>query len=207
MGSKRLSHGVAARLSRYLQILAQTRKAGRSVISSQALSGYSGINSTQIRRDLSSFGRFGKRGVGYNVDNLIASIKEILHTSGRHNIALMGSGKLGSAIADSDMFMDHGFHIAAMFDVDPARVGKYVGLLQVQHVSELKQAVADNNIIVGVIAVPSEAVQDSADALIEAGVRIIFNYSDALVDAPPGTTVHSLSPAGELLYALYFYLA
>lgn len=207
MGSERVSPGVAARLSRYLQILTQARKAGRSVISSQALSGYSGINSTQIRRDLSSFGRFGKRGIGYNVDNLIASIKEILHTPGQHNIAIMGSGNLGSAIAGSDVYAEHGFRIAAIFDVDPARVGENVGRLRVQHVSELKQAVEDHNIIVGVIADPPGAAQDSADALTDAGVRIIFNYSDALVDAPPGTTVHCLSPAGELVYALYSHLA
>jgi len=205
--SERLSLGVAARLSRYLQILTQTRKAGRSVISSQSLSEYSGINPTQIRRDLSSFGRFGKRGVGYNVDHLIDSIKEILHTSGQHNIALMGSGKLGSAIAGSDIFSDHGFRIASIFDIDPARVGRYVGELKVHHVSELERLVKEKGIIVGVIAVPADAAQQCTDALVSADVRIIFNYSDALVDAPPGTTVHSMSPAGELLYALYFYLS
>ena len=102
---------------------------GRETISSQELSEYTHINPTQIRRDLSGFGKFGKRGVGYNVDSLVAEIRKILRTSGQHNIALFGAGKLGQAIASSDIFADHGFQIVAMFDVEPAVVGKEVGSL------------------------------------------------------------------------------
>ena len=115
----RLSLGVAARLSRYLQVLTQARKMGKDTISSQELSDYTHINSTQIRRDLSGFGKFGKRGVGYNVDSLVREIRKILRTAGQHNIALFGAGHLGQAIASSDIFADHGFRIVAMFDVDP----------------------------------------------------------------------------------------
>ena len=99
---ERLSLGVAARLSRYLQVLTQARKMGRETISSQELSDYTHINPTQIRRDLSGFGKFGKRGVGYNVESLVAEIRKILRTSGQHNIALFGAGNLGQAIASSD---------------------------------------------------------------------------------------------------------
>ena len=120
----RLSLGVAARLSRYLQVLTQARKMGKDTISSQELSDYTHINSTQIRRDLSGFGKFGKRGVGYNVDSLVREIRKILRTAGQHNIALFGAGNLGQAIASSDIFADHGFRIVAMFDVDPAVVGR-----------------------------------------------------------------------------------
>src|SRR6201991_4267592 len=90
--SDRLSLGVAARLSRYLQVLTQARKMGKETISSQELSEYTHVNSTQIRRDLSGFGKFGKRGVGYNVDSLVSQIRKILRTSGQHNIALFGAG-------------------------------------------------------------------------------------------------------------------
>src|SRR5215212_4603386 len=96
--SDRLSLGVAARLSRYLQVLTQARKMGKETISSQELSEYTHVNSTQIRRDLSGFGKFGKRGVGYNVDSLVSQIRKILRTSGQHNIALFGAGHLGRAI-------------------------------------------------------------------------------------------------------------
>src|SRR5688500_14878717 len=97
---ERLSLGVAARLSRYLQVLTQARKMGRETISSQELSDYTHVNSTQIRRDLSGFGKFGKRGVGYNVDSLVSQIRKILRTTGKHNIALFGAGNLGQAIAE-----------------------------------------------------------------------------------------------------------
>lgn len=206
MQEERLPLGVAARLSRYLQILTQTKKSGKRTISSQTLSEYSSVNPTQIRRDLSAFGKFGKRGVGYNVDYLIGRIKEILHTSGQHNLALMGCGNLGVAIATSRIFADHGFDIAALFDTDTVKIGHPVGRLVVQPLSEVAETVRQKNIIVGVLAVPPAAAQAAANLLINSGVRIIFNYSEALVDAPPGVAIHSMSPAGELLYALYFYL-
>jgi redox-sensing transcriptional repressor len=152
---------VAARLSRYLQVLIQARKMGRETISSQELAEYTHINSTQIRRDLSGFGKFGKRGVGYRVESLVGEIRKILHTSGQHNIALFGAGNLGQAIASSDIFADHGFRIVAIFDADTKLVG----------------------------------------------VKIIFNYSEQLLQVPPEVTVHTSSPAVDLLYALYFYLA
>src|ERR687888_922044 len=124
---ERLSLGVAARLSRYLQVLTQAKKMGKETISSQELSDYTHVNSTQIRRDLSGFGKFGKRGVGYNVDSLVSQIRKILRTAGQHNIALFGAGHLGQAIASSDIFADHGFRVVAIFDTAPAKVGQPVG--------------------------------------------------------------------------------
>jgi redox-sensing transcriptional repressor len=203
---ERLSLGVAARLSRYLQVLTQARKMGRETISSQELSEYTHINPTQIRRDLSGFGKFGKRGVGYNVDSLVSEIRKILRTSGQHNIALFGAGNLGQAIASSDIFADHGFQIVAMFDVNSEVVGTEVGDLRVRDFGELSAIVAEQEIVVGVLAVPAAAAQAVADRLVEAGVKIIFNYSEQLLQVPPEVTVHTSSPAVDLLYALYFYL-
>jgi redox-sensing transcriptional repressor len=205
--SERLSLGVAARLSRYLQVLTQARKMGRETISSQELSEYTHINPTQIRRDLSGFGKFGKRGVGYNVESLVGEIRKILRTSGQHNIALFGAGNLGQAIASSEIFADHGFQIVAMFDVDPRVVGSEVGDLAVRDFAELEAVVSAEDVVVGVLAVPARAAQDVADRLVKAGVKIIFNYSEQLLQVPPEVTVHTSSPAVDLLYALYFYLA
>jgi len=202
----RLSLGVAARLSRYLQVLTQARKMGKDTISSQELSDYTHINSTQIRRDLSGFGKFGKRGVGYNVDSLVREIRKILRTAGQHNIALFGAGNLGQAIASSEIFADHGFRIVAMFDVDPSVIGRSVGSLSVQNFAELESTVREENVVVGVIAVPADNAQEVADRLVAAGVKIIFNYSEQLLQVPPEVTVHTSSPAVDLLYALYFYL-
>jgi redox-sensing transcriptional repressor len=199
---------VAARLSRYLQVLTQAKKMGKGTISSQELADYTHVNSTQIRRDLSGFGKFGKRGVGYNVDSLVSQIRKILRTAGQHNIALFGAGHLGQAIAGSDVFADHGFRVVALFDIDPKKIGKKVkDQLEVRPFEDFRKVVQQEEIVVGVIAVPTEAAQDVADELVAGGVKIIFNYAEALLDVPPEVTVHSSSPAVDLLYALYFYLA
>ncbi len=205
-GAERLSLGVAARLSRYLQVLRQAQKEGRVTISSQELSTWTHVNSTQIRRDLSGFGKFGKRGVGYQVDSLVSQIRRILGTTEQHNIALFGAGHLGKAIASSDIFADHGFRVVAVFDNDLGKVGSRVGDHIVRHMDELREIVEQEDIVVGVLAVPSAAAQSLAEVLVEAGVRIIFNYSDALLAVPAEVTVHTSSPAVDLLYALYFYL-
>ena len=204
--SERLTVGVAARLSRYLQVLTQAKKMGRSSISSQDVSEYTHINATQIRRDLSAFGKFGKRGVGYNIDALIAEIRGILRTSGQHNIGLVGAGRLGQAIAGSSIFADHGFHIVTIFDDDPAKIGTELGGVAIRSTADLASNVTEHNIIAAVIAVPAVAAQSVADQLVKAGVHIIFNYSEALLQTPGDVVVHSSSPAVELLHALYFYL-
>ncbi len=134
----RLTVGVAARLSRYLQVLTQAKKMGKDRISSQEISDYTNINATQIRRDLSAFGKFGKRGVGYNTDGLLGEIRKILRTQGQHNIALVGAGRLGEAIASSPIFAEHGINIAAVFDTDSEKVGRTVGHVAVSDYRELR---------------------------------------------------------------------
>jgi redox-sensing transcriptional repressor len=205
--SERLTVGVAARLSRYLQVLTQAKKMGKDRISSQEISDYTNVNATQIRRDLSAFGKFGKRGVGYNIDSLLAEIRKILRTQGQHNIALVGAGRLGQAILSSPIFAEHGINIAAVFDKDPEKIGVRVGSVPVSPYAELAQGIREKNIIVGVLAVPAEEAQAVADDLVDAGVKIIFNYSEALLDVPPDVQVHTSNPAVELLHALYFHLA
>ena len=202
----RLTVGVAARLSRYLQVLTQARKMGKARISSQEIAEYTNINATQIRRDLSAFGKFGKRGVGYNIDSLLGEIRKILRTQGQHNIALIGAGRLGQAIASSPIFAEHGINIAAVFDTDPDKVGMTIGHGVVSDHSRLADIVREKNIIVGVLAVPASGAQQAADDLVAAGVKIIFNYSEALLDSPSDVTVHASNPAVDLLYALYFHL-
>jgi redox-sensing transcriptional repressor len=207
--AERLTVGVAARLSRYLQVLTQAKKMGKDRISSQEISDYTNINATQIRRDLSAFGKFGKRGVGYNIESLLGEIRKILRTQGQHNIALVGAGRLGQAIARSPIFAEHGINIAVVLDTDPDKAGHPVGGvggLAVQPYDKLREAVRENNIIVGVLAVPADNAQQAAQDLIDAGVKIIFNYSEALLDVPSDVAVHASNPAVELLYALYFHL-
>jgi redox-sensing transcriptional repressor len=204
--AERLTVGVAARLSRYLQVLTQARKMGKDRISSQEISEYTNINATQIRRDLSAFGKFGKRGVGYSIDSLLSEIRKILRTQGQHNIALIGAGRLGEAIASSPIFAEHGITIAAIFDNDQEKIGKMLGRVQISPLDVIDGVCRDRNIIVGVLAVPADSAQEAANALIRSGVKIVFNYSEALLDVPSDVQVHTSNPAVELLYALYFHL-
>jgi redox-sensing transcriptional repressor len=204
--AERLTVGVAARLSRYLQVLSQARKMGKDRISSQEIAEYTNINATQIRRDLSGFGKFGKRGVGYNIEGLLAEIRKILRTQGQHNIALVGAGRLGAAIASSSIFAEHGITIAAVFDADEAKVGTTIAGIRISALSELDDIARDRSIVVGVLAVPAESAQDAVDRVVAAGIKIVFNYSTALIDTPSDVQVHTSNPAVELLYALYFHL-
>ncbi len=204
--TERVTVGVAARLSRYLQVLTQAKKMGKDRISSQEISDYTNINATQIRRDLSTFGKFGKRGVGYNIDSLLGEIRKILRTQGQHNIALVGAGRLGQAIGSSSIFAEHGINIAAVFDNDPEKVGRAIGSLPIGDIRTLPEVVRERNIIVGVVAVPADSAPQVADELVDSGVKIIFNYSEALLDVPHDVTVHTSNPAVDLLHALYFHL-
>jgi redox-sensing transcriptional repressor len=201
-----LTVGVAARLSRYLQVLTQARKMGKERISSQEIAEYTNINATQIRRDLSAFGKFGKRGVGYRTDALLEEIRQILRTQGQHNIALVGAGRLGSAVTSSPIFAEHGITVAAIFDNDPEKIGTHIGDLVVNASDDIPDVCRERNIIVGVLTVPASSAQEAADALVAAGVKIIFNYSEALIDVPADVNVHTSNPAVDLLYALYFHL-
>jgi redox-sensing transcriptional repressor len=204
--AERLGVGVAARLSRYLQVLTQAKKMGKERISSQEIAEYTNINATQIRRDLSAFGKFGKRGVGYSIDSLLGEIRKILRTQGQHNIALVGAGRLGEAIASSPIFAEHGISIAAIFDSDQTKFGRSLGGVIVSPLADLEEIVRARNIIVGVLAVPASTAQEASDSLVDAGIKIVFNYSEALLDTPADVQVHTSNPAVELLYALYFHL-
>ncbi|MHB0979742.1 MAG: redox-sensing transcriptional repressor Rex [Thermoleophilia bacterium] len=202
----RLTLGVAARLSTYLRVLTQSRKQGLESISSQEISEYANVNPTQVRRDLSAFGKFGKRGVGYNVPSLISQIQDILNTGGTHNIALVGVGNLGSAIVTSSIFKEHGFRIVGVFDADPRKVGTMLGDLVVEPAATIPVRCRELGVVLGVIAVPPDSAQAAAEALVGGGVDILFNYTEALLDVPENVTVHTINPAEEMLYALYFYL-
>ena len=134
-------------------------------------------------------------------------LRKILRTQGQHNIALVGAGRLGQAIAGSSIFGEHGITIAAVLDNDERKIGTPIGGGVVTDYSRLRDVIRDKNIVVGVLAVPAAAAQQAADDLVDAGVRIIFNYSEALLHVPADVTVHTANPAVELLHALYFHLA
>ena len=167
--AERLTVGVAARLSRYLQVLTQAKKMGKERISSQEISDYTNINATQIRRDLSAFGKFGKRGVGYNIDSLLGEIRKILRTQGQHNIALVGAGparpgdrELADLRRARDQHRRRLRHRSGQGRADGRQRG-------VSDYGSLADAIREKNIIVGVLAVPADSAQQAADDLVDAG--------------------------------------
>jgi redox-sensing transcriptional repressor len=205
MARRAIKQGVAGRLSAYVRVLTQAKKMGRERISSQEISAYTNINATQIRRDLSGLGKLGTRGVGYPVDQLLDAIGEVLFGEREHKIALVGAGRLGEAIASSPIFAEQGITLAAIFDQDPAKVGRRLGGVAVSDSSQLGEIVRQDNIVVGVLAVPAANAQQAASDLVEAGVTIIFNYTEALLDLPPQVQVLTSNPAVQLVAALSLY--
>lgn len=201
---RRIPEGVIERLPLYLGVLIQLRQDGQSTVSSARLGELTDVNPAQIRRDLTHFGSFGKRGVGYDIVTLVDRVQRILGADHVHRLALVGAGNLGSAIANYDGLRQHGFHVTAIFDADPHKVGTRIGDIIVQHIDDLARTVTDQNIRIGVIAVPPEAAQGVADRFTAAGVRIMLNYTPVIVRVPPTVTLHNTDPVHELLHTLYY---
>lgn len=201
---ERVPEGVIERLPAYLTVLIQMRQAGQGTVSSARLGELTDINPAQIRRDLTHFGSFGKRGIGYDVTMLIDRIQGILGTDHTHRLAIVGAGNLGKAIAGYDGLRKHGFLVSAIFDVDPAKVGTRIGDIVVQHLEELPRTARDQKIRIGVIAVPPAAAQSVADLMATCGIQVILNYTSTIVDVPEGVTLHNTDPVLELLHTLHY---
>jgi redox-sensing transcriptional repressor len=200
----RIPEGVIERLPTYLSVLIQLRQDGCYTVSSARLGELTDINPAQIRRDLTHFGSFGKRGVGYEIVTLIDKIQHILGSDHTHRLVLVGAGHLGSAIADYNGLRTRGFVVAAIFDRSPEKIGTRIGDIIVQDVGDLGRVVGEQSIRIGVIAVPPESGQDVADAMAAAGIRVILNYSPTNVQVPEGVTLHNTDPVRELLHTLYY---
>lgn len=202
--SEHIPEGVIERLPGYLNVLMQLRKEGDDTVSSARLGALTGVNPAQIRRDLTHFGQFGTRGVGYDVSKLIARVQHILGSDHSHRIVLVGAGHLGNAIAVYDGLRTHGFTLVAVFDNDSERVGGRAGDVVVRHIRELPRVVTEQRVQMGVLAVPASAAQEVADLMVSAGIRVILNYSSAIVRAPARVVVHNTDPVRELLHTLYY---
>ncbi len=201
---RRIPEGVIERLPLYLNVLIQLRSDGVATVSSARLGGLTDVNPAQIRRDLTHFGSFGQRGIGYDVISLIDRIQRILGSDHTHRLVLVGAGNLGSAIAGYNGLRKHGFIVSSILDVDPAKIGKRIGDVIVQPLDDLERVVAEQQISIGVIAVPPAAAQAVADQLAAAGIRVMLNYSPVIVKVPAGVTLHNTDPVQELLHTLYY---
>jgi redox-sensing transcriptional repressor len=203
-GVAHIPEGVIERLPAYLNVLLQLRATGEPTVSSARLGELARVNPAQIRRDLTHFGSFGRRGIGYDVETLTRRIQHILGSDHTHRLALVGAGNLGSAIASYGGLRKHGFIVSAIFDSDPAKIGGHVGDVPVRDMSELEHIIKKQGIAIGVIAVPPEAAQSVADRLASAGIRVLLNYTPVMVRVPDEVTLHNTDPVQELLHTLYY---
>jgi redox-sensing transcriptional repressor len=193
----RISESTVRRLSHYYRVLEEVEAEGGRLISSHRLVEREGVTSAQVRKDLSCFGSFGRRGLGYNVAHLREEIRSILGLDRRWRVAVVGAGNLGTALLSYRGFENQGFDVVAAFDRDPARIGKPLGALVVRDITELPQAVKEERLDLGVIATPLRAAQEVADALVAAGVRGILNLAPRKLFVPPHVALRTVDMTVE----------
>ncbi len=186
------------RLSLYLRQLEAFKRKDRRTISSKQLGESLNLTDAQVRKDLAYFGQFGHPGIGYRVDDLIAQVKHILGTDKTWNVLLVGAGNLGRALLSYKGFDSKGFHVAAVFDNDPSKVGQPCGPYPVQPLSELQPTLQRLSIRLALIAVPADAAQSVADTLIAAGIRGIMNFAPTSLQVPPEVALNAVDLAVQL---------
>ena len=189
---------VVGRLPIYLRALIRLQQEGREITSSQELGERLGISSAQIRKDLSHFGEFGKQGTGYTVSTLIAELQRILHVDREWEVALVGVGDLGRAIAHYGGFAHRGFCITHLFDNDPNKIGEKINNLVIQPVSELKETIKKAGIRIAMITTPADSAQEIANELVEAGVGAILSYAPVTLSVPKHVRVQYIDPVLHL---------
>lgn len=195
---------VIGRLPIYLRALNLLFEAGQEFTSSQELGQKLGIGSAQIRKDLSHFGEFGKQGTGYEINYLREQISKILHVDRDWAVALVGFGDLGQAIAHYGGFATKGFHIEAIFDNDPAKIGQESNGKTVQDMKNLIQVINSLKIKMAIIAVPASVAQSVSDILIEAGIKAILNYAPITLTVPEKVQVQYIDPVVHLQRMTYY---
>ena len=184
MKEQNISRATIDRLPLYFRTLRLAQDEGIDIISSETLGNRLNITPEQIRKDLTSFGQFGKKGVGYYVNELKRCIGDILGLNNHWNIAVIGIGHLGEALANYQNFASMGFNLVALFDTDKEIIGRVVSHIRVSDMTDLKQIIEEKNISIGVIAVPAQFAQAVADQLVEAGIRGIWNFAPVKMDVP-----------------------
>ena len=195
---------VVVRLPLYLRALARLQQESIDVTSSHELGKQLGISSAQIRKDLSHFGEFGKQGTGYNVASLITELQHILHADRTWDVALVGVGDLGHALAHYGGFGTRGFKIALLFDADPAKIGQKIDSLVIQPASSIEMVVRKAGIKVAMIATPADMAQGVADTLARAGIKSILNYAPISLTVPEGVRVQYIDPVIHLQRMIYY---
>ena len=204
MGPEDIPDIVISRLPIYLRALTRLQSDGQEITSSKELGERLGISSAQIRKDLSHFGEFGKQGTGYEIKKLVDQLRRILKVEHQWDVALVGAGAIGHALAHYDGFTDGGFRISIIFDSDPTKVGMHLSHFEVYDVARLSELIQENHITLAMVAVPAEAAQTVTDELVKAGVRGILNYAPINLTTPGDVHVQYIDPVVHLQRITYY---
>jgi redox-sensing transcriptional repressor len=195
---KRIADSTVRRLSIYLRYLEELTARHIATTSSDELAKHSGTTPAQVRKDLSFFGSFGKRGLGYSVAELSGRIREILGLGREWRVVIIGAGKIGSALSTYRGFKQRGFTIVGVYDADPQKIGRRWDGHVVRDVTDLERDAAADPPDIAVLAIPADNVQEEVDRIVRAGIRAILNFAPARLDVPPGVTLKTVNMAMEL---------
>ena len=196
--SRKISESAVRRLSLYLRILEDLERKGQNTVSSEEMSGRSATTAAQVRKDLSLFGSFGKRGLGYTVTELAEQLKKILGLDRRWRVALVGVGRIGSALVEYGGFAERGYDVVAIFDSDASKVGGKWGGLCVRDISEFEAVSNDESVEMVILAIPVEAVPSVMEHVEKAGIRGILNFAPTKLKVPLGVAVKDVNMVMEL---------
>ncbi len=204
MDDKFVPYIVVGRLPLYLRTLQLMNQEGRRVTSSQELGERLGISAAQIRKDLSQFGEFGKQGTGYSIDYLTDQLRQILHVNKVWDVAVVGVGDIGHALARYAGFINRGFRIVLLFDNDPQKIDTKVGEFIIHDISDLVKMIRESSVHIAMLSVPVDHAQQVAELLIEAGVRSILNYAPINISVPANVHVQYIDPVLHLQRMTYY---
>jgi len=204
MNAEKIPDIIVGRLPVYLRALQRMADAGVQTTSSQELGEHVGISAAQIRKDISQFGEFGKQGTGYNIGYLIDKLREILKVNRMWEVALVGAGDMGHALARFQGFADRGFHITMVFDSDKEKVGQKVGEFVVRDTADMLSDIRNAKVKIAMLVIPATAAQSAADMLVQAGVKAILNYAPVSLNVPKDVYVQYIDPATHLQRMTYY---
>jgi len=204
MNSNKIPDIIIGRLPIYLRALQHMTDHGKQTTSSQELGEQVGISAAQIRKDISQFGEFGKQGTGYRISFLMERLREILKINRIWDVAVIGAGDMGHALARYQGFVNRGFRIVMVFDNDPQKVGQTIGEFVVQDTANLIDKIREDGIQVAMLTVPASAAQKVTDELVKAGVKAILNYAPISLNVPADIKVQHIDPATHLQRMTYY---
>ena len=204
MNAEKIPDIIIGRLPIYLRALQRMSDNGVQTTSSQELGERVGISAAQIRKDISQFGEFGKQGTGYNIAFLLAKLREILKVDRIWDVALVGAGDMGHALARYQGFTNRGFQIVMVFDNDPAKVGQKAGHFTIHPMETMVEEILKSGVKVAMLTVPAVVAQAVTDQLVKAGIKAILNYAPISINVPPDVRVQHIDPATHLQRMMYY---